>query len=511
MKKASITPFCAICFMLVTSVVFVLLELARVYGLDYYASLRAEAMMDSLCAEYQPLLWEQYGLLVLDGAYGTEYFSEAYMTERLEELDFMQQIKEDNLLGQKGIDLFYLPMIEAEQEGYALVTDEQGQLFLKYIAERMKEELPIGIAENIYERYQMNDIVQADDFDYVITEAEETLQWAERSRWNDIEEMIEDAETEEEEQKARSERWVFWSSEVINLENVFGTISKLKASGTFEMLLGEGFTVSDKKSKPETYIVERNKQEGTIQYTEKENWYQKVLVLEYLDKYFSCYGEKKDGHYLDYELEYILVGKDMEWKNLEAIAQKLLLIREAANITYILKSAEKMQQAEGLASAIALLIGENPAVIEVVKMGVIASWAYAESILDVRTLMSGGIIPIIKNEEDWTLDILDLFCAFQVNTKAKECESGMNYKEYLKLLLIMENDTTLSYRMMEVMEISLHEIQDYKNCKMNHMYLAFQYKLHFESKPLFFSFITIGNASEEKFHFWKQELRSYIP
>ena len=94
---------------------------------------------------------------------------------------------------------------------------------------------------------------------------------------------------------------------MINLENVFGTISKLKASGTFEMLLGEGFTVSDKKSKPETYIVERNKQEGTIQYTEKENWYQKVLVLEYLDKYFSIHASiNQHAHTLHYQHELYL-------------------------------------------------------------------------------------------------------------------------------------------------------------------------------------------------------------
>ena len=34
----------------------------------------------------------------------------------------------------------------------------------------------------------------------------------------------------------------------------------------------------------------------------------------------------------------------------------------------------------------------------------IAGWSFAEAIVDVRTLLSGGNIPIIKNSESWTLE-----------------------------------------------------------------------------------------------------------
>ena len=84
MKKGSITPFCALSLMLVASLLFALLESARIYKLDTYAKLKAESGMDSLCGGYQPFLWQQYGLLFLDGAYGTEQFSMAYVSEELE-------------------------------------------------------------------------------------------------------------------------------------------------------------------------------------------------------------------------------------------------------------------------------------------------------------------------------------------------------------------------------------------------------------------------------------------
>lgn len=509
MKKASMTPFCTLCLMLIASVLFALLESVRVHGLDYYASLKTEAGLDSLCAEYQPLLWEQYGMLALDGAYGTEYFSEEYVTERLEELISMQSTKEGSVFFPKGMDLFGLSLKEAELEGYALLTDEHGELFLKYVAERMKEKLPIGIAEDIYTRYQSHNLGQ--DNGSTIREAEETLEWAKTKKWNEIEEKLREAKTEDEEELARADLWMLNSSRVKTLENLLGSVSDLKSKSVLSMILGDVSQLSNKISKPETYILDRKRKEGNIHYTREADWYQRVLVLQYMDEFFSCYGEPKEGHYLDYEMEYVLSGKNSELKNLEAVLQKIILVREMANVTSLLKDAEKMRQAEEMAMGISLLIGENPAVVKVVQMGLIAAWAYSESILDVRALMDGEKISIIKNQEEWTLKMTDMLQVFQVGTKAKGCEKGFNYKDYLKLLLLTEREQTMAYRMLEVMEMSLHKNSDYKNCKMDQMILAVQYRLHFESRPVFFSLMTIGNPSDKSFQFVKEELRSYVP
>ena len=72
MRRGSITPFCAMSLMLIASLLLTLLEGARVYGLECYADMKAETGMDSVCGEYQPFLWQQYGLLFLDGAYGRQ-------------------------------------------------------------------------------------------------------------------------------------------------------------------------------------------------------------------------------------------------------------------------------------------------------------------------------------------------------------------------------------------------------------------------------------------------------
>ena len=74
--KGSMTVFAALSMLLVASFLFALLEAARVQGLDACADMVSEVGVTSICAEYQQPIWEDYRLLFLDGAYGTEKFSE---------------------------------------------------------------------------------------------------------------------------------------------------------------------------------------------------------------------------------------------------------------------------------------------------------------------------------------------------------------------------------------------------------------------------------------------------
>ena len=82
--KKILIVFGIIMFMIITSLLLVLLEYSRVHGLERYAQMKADTAADSLCAEFQPYLWQEYGILFLNGAYGTETFSEVFIAESLE-------------------------------------------------------------------------------------------------------------------------------------------------------------------------------------------------------------------------------------------------------------------------------------------------------------------------------------------------------------------------------------------------------------------------------------------
>ena len=93
----------------------------------------------------------------------------------------------------------------------------------------------------------------------------------------------------------------------------------------------------------------------------------------------------------------VLCGRYTEWENLAETLEKILLIREAGNVAYLLQDKEKMQEIEGLAGLIGWMAGGNPAVTKVVEIGLVGAWAYMESILDVRSLsfrLSFAVCPI---------------------------------------------------------------------------------------------------------------------
>ena len=73
---------------------------------------------------------------------------------------------------------------------------------------------------------------------------------------------------------------------------------------------------------------------------EKMNVSDRVMVLEYIGKHFSDYTEPGKGD-LTYEMEYILCGKDTDKKNLESSIERLMRMREAANVAHIIADREK--------------------------------------------------------------------------------------------------------------------------------------------------------------------------
>ena len=513
MKLGSITVFCAMCMMLVVSLLLVLLESLRDHGLDFYAKLKAEAGADSVCAEFQPLLWQEYGLLALDGAYGTEHFSLDYVTERLNEYVTKSCENESEISAYFGMDLFCLELSESELTGYALMTDENGELFLNYVAEREKEDLALGVVENIYEIYEKSKLLETsqDSFSETFDEARQMFESAKASKWREINAKAQAAETEEEEKAAWAEAAVFNASGIKTLEAIFGSIRNAQTSGILQLILGDVSTVSGKNSIPLSRLKTREKESGTMQYTEELDWYKKALVVAYLREYFSNYTSPDAEHFLSYEMEYVLCGKGTEWENLEAALNRILLVREAANVCFLLQDSEKMQEAETMAKAVGLLIGENPVAVKCIQTGLIGAWAFAESVLDVRALVAGDKISLIKGKEEWMTDISQILTVFGSQDKAKNCENGLGYVDYLAGQLFFSANEDMAYRMMETMELSLQMNVDYENCKMNQMLIAIRYRLQFESNPVFFSLMTIGDAYDGKFSFVKEAERSYIP
>ena len=249
MKKGSITPFCVCSLIFVSSLLFVLLELARIYVLDTYAQLKAENGMDSLCAEYQPFLWKQYGLLFLDGAYGTEEFSMNYVSEELE-----KQMNE-------SLDSYVFSSCDVGVQGYALATDKNGSLFLQYIAEREKENLPLGAAEDLYQLY-----LQREDIEVEYGGVEEDIQAAKnvfydiKAEWQaKVDALWQKKETEKDFEKIE-----IWTPDTSPIDSTWDIVQQMQSSGVLNLIFQDMSELSYKNSKPQSNLKTRKKEAGTM-------------------------------------------------------------------------------------------------------------------------------------------------------------------------------------------------------------------------------------------------------
>ena len=153
---------------------------------------------------------------------------------------------------------------------------------------------------------------------------------------------------------------------------------------------------------------------------------------------------------MDYEMEYLIGGKNADQENLKAVVNRLLLMREGANLLYLETDSTKSQEAMSVALALTSVVA-NPELAEPVKHAILAAWAYAESISDVRILLNGGKVSLVKNDTQWHTDLKHLGDALNTSEKNTEQE-GLSYDGYLQLLLWTTSEEKIRQRSMNLIE-----------------------------------------------------------
>ena len=499
MKRVIIKIFAALSMMLKASLLFTLLESARVYGLQSYADLKTETGVVSACAEYQPLLWQDYGLLLLDGACCMEKFSVEH-TEDAVRQNLQKNLQRDNgFLNRFRLDLFRLKEEGVELTDYQLLTDGKGEVFLHLISERMKETLPIELAETIYNRIKEGKKIEdgAANTSELIFNAKKRLE-SKGQEGTKRKEFPDHASTDR-------------PGDDMIKKNPLEFAVNLKESPVLELVVENPSQISQKNTGLKDSLLKRKKEAGTMEINVKADWYRKILTLGYLNNYYSCYTKKQENHFMDYEMEYVLCGKPAEKDNLEGAINRLLLIREAANVLYLTTDKEKMDLAEAIATVIGLLAEGNEAVIKAVKAAIIGAWAFLESVLDVRSLLAGEKIPLIKNEKEWTTNVNDISESFREHATAKKCESGLFYSDYLLQMIFFIGNEKLACRMMEVMESHLKSHEVYSNSRMDHMLVQLKCRISYYATPVFYHLSIIGRKYKDRYYFRNEYKFSFVP
>lgn len=241
-------------------------------------------------------------------------------------------------------------------------------------------------------------------------------------------------------------------------DNPIDTVKELKKSSLLALVHPDAETLSTKTLEVERLASHRELKKG--------NWadasecaagiQEKVLFQEYLVSNFSCYSDGKTDGMLEYELEYLLGGAGNDQKNLEKAAGKILLLRLAANYGYLMQDQTKQAEVSAMAATLSTLL-TVPGATTVVKQVLLFSWAYGESVVDLRVLFEGKKIPIVKTSDTWQLALSNLAKLGTDDETVSQVDGkkGMDYQGFLRMLLLSEKRETLCMRALDVMEWNL--------------------------------------------------------
>lgn len=439
MRRGYITVFLSLSLTLILSLVFTVIEGARISAIRMKFECVTDIGMNSVLAEYHKELLKQYDLLFVDTSYCGSHPSIANTEGHLR--NFMQKNLEpgegNRMFGSK--DFLAMNVGLAKISEFSVASDGGGAVLKRQATDYMND-YPIGaILDQITGNVGLLQGFGLDSTDV----------GAMRSGYEAQIEAIGLPEVEVEEGKL----------EEVPLNNPADAVNSLRGSSILNLVLEDPSAVSAVKVDSGRYFSHRSgRMQGTGLCAEavKAGGDANELVFQtYLFEKCGFYGEELEKSLMKYQIEYLLMGQDTDWQNLEQVAKRLLMWREAANVLYILTDSTKVAEAQVLSAALSAVM-LMPALMEPVKYLILFAWAFVESLQDVKTLFSGGRVPIWKTAADWKTGINCIKNARGSLTQ-DEGGRGLNYKEYLQIMLFLQDAETRTERAMDIMEMDIRQ------------------------------------------------------
>lgn len=176
-----------------------------------------------------------------------------------------------------------------------------------------------------------------------------------------------------------------------------------------------------------------------------------VYLNEYILLHFSdrVRNSSKKETFFENEVEYILCGHDNDKANLRQVRVYLFTLRTSLNLLHIYQDSQKNQLT--LQAAMALAPGPGAPAVQLL---IASLWAGAESERDLKDLLSGKNVPIIKRAEDWKLGLNDVMTA-AVSSPSEETGRGQSYTDYLKLFLMVQSREARVIRLLDLIQLNL--------------------------------------------------------
>lgn len=179
-------------------------------------------------------------------------------------------------------------------------------------------------------------------------------------------------------------------------------------------------------------------------------------ILYAMECFKNVTDAEQDNCVFQCEVEYLIAGKDNDYDNLACVVNQIILHRLPVNMAVLLSDAEKMAEISSMAATLALVPGITYGA---AKYLLAACFSYGETILEIRTLLAGGKLPLVKKASDWKLDLAHIGNLTSVEPASGQREKGLDYEAFL-MLLLAEKNNRMYYRMCDLIQLNTALVQD---------------------------------------------------
>ncbi len=435
MRKGSITVFLSGVLLVLFSLILACVEAVRFYAAGTEAECAVYVGLDAVFAEYNRELLERYDLFFIDSSYG--YAQPDYHNTEAHLWDYIKSnLSVDDVIARNARDFLSMRLEGLSITGASLATDDYGRDVKYQAIAYMRERVGLTLIEEL--QGQIGTLT-GNGLDTRNVEQEAAEVQAQIDGVPLPMEQLEDG-----------------SFVAAQVDNPVDGVNSGRFRGILYLVAEHPSEISEQAINPDNYVSNRRLNTGTGPVCGEISFgpTDEILFGEYLLEKCGSYLAPSDEGALRYELEYILGGKSSDTENLRWVAGRLVLIREAANALYLFSDSVKVAEADALAWGLAIVALE-PSLQPLIKNSILLAWAYAESILDVRALLSGGKVPLLKTKETWRLSIGNMLEYVSHLGDDAESEKGLDYETYLRMLLFLEDGHTKTLRFLDVIEMNL--------------------------------------------------------
>lgn len=439
--KGSITVYLSLVLLLMLSFVTVILEGARINAMKLRAEQVTMMALDSAFAEYHRGLFQDYDLLLIDMSYGNTWNkTEEGQTNRVAE--HIRSYMNSNFSPARAFigyrDWYALTAGMVSVTDVVTAADHEGMVLKRQAVSYMK------------------DLIGLDSLSAWKEQISESKSY--RLNEKDIDQELEEVQKQINETELPLEESEPGKYQKIPVNNPADSVNRIRGKGILSLVVDHMENISQKSVDLAENLTGRRLSEKEDNSAVSSGSAEDELFFgEYILQKCGSYLSPKEKGSLSYQVEYLLEGKNTDSENLKSLVNRMIAFREAANVIALLRDQTKLSQADAAAAVLSAVI-RVPQLKPLIKATMIFAWSYAESVNDCKILLSGGRIPLIKQAGEWKFSLDQAFSfqkGLQQTTDSKSSSSGLNYRDYLRIFLFLENRKEKLNRFMDIVELDM--------------------------------------------------------